>query len=140
MALRRWLARQATRPGLRSPLAPLAALVAAGTVLVVHGEPSPVQRGQAPCGELNENERGSSSGIEIPQCRQAKRSEYDVITGSEPSRGTVSTSMIPSASATAVTCRSLPYVSCRPAYASTTRTMSGSSSTIKMRSLTLTPA
>ena len=38
-------------------------------------EPRPVQRGQAPCGELNENERGSSSGIEIPQCRQANRSE-----------------------------------------------------------------
>ena len=30
-------------------------------------EPSPVQRGQAPCGELNENIRGSSSGIEVPQ-------------------------------------------------------------------------
>jgi hypothetical protein len=39
-------------------------------------EPRPVQRGQAPCGELKEKERGSSSGMEIPQCRQAKRSEY----------------------------------------------------------------
>ena len=29
-------------------------------------EPRPVQRGQAPCGELKENERGSSSGIEMP--------------------------------------------------------------------------
>ena len=38
-------------------------------------EPSPVQRGQAPCGELNENIRGSSSGIEVPQCRHMKRSE-----------------------------------------------------------------
>ena len=38
-------------------------------------EPSPVQSGHAPCGELNENIRGSSSGIEVPQCRQAKRSE-----------------------------------------------------------------
>ena len=34
-----------------------------------------MQRGQAPCGELKENIRGSSSGIEMPQCRQAKRSE-----------------------------------------------------------------
>ena len=38
-------------------------------------EPSPVHRGQAPCGELNENIRGSSSGIEVPQCRHANRSE-----------------------------------------------------------------
>ncbi len=38
-------------------------------------EPSPVQRGHAPWGELKENMRGSSSGIEVPQCRQAKRSE-----------------------------------------------------------------
>ena len=37
-------------------------------------EPSPVQRGQAPCGELKENMRGSSSGIEVPQCRHMKRS------------------------------------------------------------------
>lgn len=42
--VRRWLARQGARPGLRSPLAPLVALVAAGTVLVVHGEPRPVQQ------------------------------------------------------------------------------------------------
>src|SRR6185436_6158577 len=69
-------------------------------------EPSPVQRGHAPCGELNENDRGSSSGIEMPQCRQAKRSEYEVITGSDPSRGTVSTSMIPSARDTAVSTES----------------------------------
>jgi len=38
-------------------------------------EPRPVQRGQAPCGELKENMRGSSSGIEVPQCRHMKRSE-----------------------------------------------------------------
>ena len=38
-------------------------------------DPSPVQRGQAPCGELKENIRGSSSGIEVPQCRHMKRSE-----------------------------------------------------------------
>ena len=28
--------------------------------------PRPVQVGQAPCGELNENERGSSSSIVVP--------------------------------------------------------------------------
>jgi len=38
-------------------------------------QPSPVQRGQAPCGELKENMRGSSSGIDVPQLRHAKRSE-----------------------------------------------------------------
>ena len=38
-------------------------------------DPSPVQRGQAPCGELKENIRGSSSGIEVPQWRHMKRSE-----------------------------------------------------------------
>ena len=37
-------------------------------------EPSPVQSAHAPCGELNENIRGSSSGMLVPQCRQAKRS------------------------------------------------------------------
>lgn len=41
---RHWLARQTARPGLRAPLAPLVALVAAGVVLVAHGEPSPVQQ------------------------------------------------------------------------------------------------
>ena len=61
-----------------------------------------MQRGHAPCGELNENIRGSSSGIEIPQCRQAKRSEnvWTLLSGS------VSTSRMPSASATAVSTES----------------------------------
>lgn len=39
-----WLARQTARPGVRAPFVPLIALVAAGVVLVVHGEPSPVQQ------------------------------------------------------------------------------------------------
>ena len=34
-------------------------------------KPSPWQRSQAPCGELKEKIRGSSSGIEVPQLRQA---------------------------------------------------------------------
>ena len=68
-------------------------------------EPSPVQRGQAPWGELKEKMRGSSSGIEMPQCRQANRSEKVWISGS-PSLGTVSISRIPSASATAVSTES----------------------------------
>jgi hypothetical protein len=38
-------------------------------------EPSPVQCGQAPCGELNEKMRGSSSGIEVPQLRHENFSE-----------------------------------------------------------------
>ena len=37
--------------------------------------PSPVQRGHAPCGLLNEKIRGSSSGIDVPHFRHAKRSE-----------------------------------------------------------------
>ena len=37
-------------------------------------KPRPWQRSQAPCGELKEKIRGSSSGIEVPQLRQAKRS------------------------------------------------------------------
>jgi hypothetical protein len=37
--------------------------------------PSPVQRGQAPCGELNEKMRGASSGSEMPSSGHAKRSE-----------------------------------------------------------------
>ena len=65
-----------------------------------------MQRGHAPCGELNENIRGSSSGIEIPQCRQAKRSEnvrtLDSLPPGRRAAGSISISSIPSASATAV--------------------------------------
>src|SRR3954447_435217 len=38
--------------------------------------PSPVQFGQAPHGELNENERGSSSSNDRSSYRQARCSEY----------------------------------------------------------------
>ena len=38
-------------------------------------EPSPVQRGHAPCGELKEKIRGSSSGIDGPWSGQANFSE-----------------------------------------------------------------
>ena len=65
-----------------------------------------MQRGQAPWGELKEKIRGSSSGIEIPQCRHAKRSEKVSTRASPPSRGSVSISRIPSASATAVSTES----------------------------------
>src|SRR5215216_2437426 len=37
--------------------------------------PKPVQVGQAPCGELNENDRGSMAPNEMPQLGQAKCSE-----------------------------------------------------------------
>ena len=56
-----------------------------------------MQRGQAPWGELKEKIRGSSSGIEVPQCRQANRSE-NVATSLAVARH-VSTSTMPSASA-----------------------------------------
>src|SRR3954471_1002583 len=39
-------------------------------------EPSPVQRSHAPCGELNEKIRGSSSGIDGPWSGHANFSEY----------------------------------------------------------------
>src|SRR3954469_14322131 len=90
-----------------------------GSISII--EPSPVQRGQAPCGALNENERGSSSGIESPQCREGERSGGGGGTGwgcgwswggvgggggGGEGFGTVSISMMPSASATAVSTES----------------------------------
>ena len=42
---------------------------------ITRWKPSPWQRSQAPCGELKEKIRGSSSGIEVPQLRQANCSE-----------------------------------------------------------------
>src|SRR4029078_1543579 len=38
---------------------------------ITRWKPSPWQRSQAPCGELNEKIRGSISGIDVPQLRQA---------------------------------------------------------------------
>ena len=42
---------------------------------ITRWKPSPWQRSHAPCGELNEKIRGSISGIDAPQLRQANRSE-----------------------------------------------------------------
>ena len=42
---------------------------------ITRWKPSPWQRSQAPWGELKEKIRGSSSGIEVPQLRQANCSE-----------------------------------------------------------------
>ena len=42
---------------------------------ITRWKPSPWQRSQAPCGELKEKIRGSSSGIEVPHSRQANCSE-----------------------------------------------------------------
>ena len=64
-----------------------------------------MQRGHAPCGELKEKIRGSSSGMTGPWSGQANFSEYSV-TVPLPSLGTVSISIIPSASATAVSIES----------------------------------
>ena len=38
---------------------------------ITRWKPSPWQRSQAPCGELKEKIRGSISGIDVPQLRQA---------------------------------------------------------------------
>ena len=66
-----------------------------------------MQRGHAPCGELNEKIRGSSSGIDgAAVAGRRSCSEYSVDRRPSPSRGTVSTSTIPSASATAVSIES----------------------------------
>src|SRR5215204_2086508 len=64
--------------------------------------PSPVQRGQAPCGELKLKIRGWSSGSPTPCSGQAKRSEN---VSSSPS--TTSTLTRPSASASAVSTESV---------------------------------
>ena len=48
--------------------------VGSGTISsgsITRWKPSPWQRWQQPCGELKEKIRGSSSGIEVPQLRQA---------------------------------------------------------------------
>jgi hypothetical protein len=74
-----------------------------------------VQRSHAPCGELNEKIRGSSSGIDVPHFRHANFSE-NVSTVPVPSRGRVSTSMIPSASATAVSTESARRLRTSPAH------------------------
>ena len=81
--------------------------------------PSPVQRSHAPCGELNEKIRGSSSGIDVPHFRHAKRSENCSISPGAPSRGSSSISMIPSASATAVSTESTSRL--RTSWRSTSR-------------------
>ncbi len=65
-------------------------------------EPSPVQRGQAPWGELNENTRGSSSARPGPCSGQANFSEKVIVWPSSTS----SMSTSPSASATAVSTES----------------------------------
>ncbi len=62
-----------------------------------------MQRSQAPCGELKEKIRGSSSGIDVPHFRHAKLSLNVSTFASAPSS---STSTIPSASATAVSIES----------------------------------
>ena len=63
-----------------------------------------MQRGHAPAGALKEKIRGSSSGIEMPHSRQANFSEnVSVRVGCS---STSSISMIPSASATAVSIES----------------------------------
>ena len=53
-------------------------------------EPRPVQRSHAPCGELNEKIRGSSSTSDGPCSGQAKRSEkVKIVPGCGVSPGTI---------------------------------------------------
>ncbi len=64
---------------------------------ITRWKPSPWQRSQAPWGELKEKIRGSSSGIEVPQLRQANCSlNSSVSPACAPSR--ISTSIRPAAS------------------------------------------
>ena len=64
-------------------------------------KPSPWQRSQAPWGELKEKIRGSSSGIEVPQFRQANFSEKSICSPSPPPSSIISTSTRPAPSAAA---------------------------------------
>src|SRR6201994_67117 len=67
-------------PPLHGAIAPCSSdLVSSGTISSGSTSslvPSPVQSGQAPQGELNENERGSSSSNDRSSYRQARCSEY----------------------------------------------------------------
>ena len=62
---------------------------------ITRWKPSPWQRSQAPWGELKEKIRGSSSGIEVPQLRQANCSLKS--SGARPRRRAISTSISPAA-------------------------------------------
>ena len=54
-------------------------------------KPSPWQRSQAPCGELKEKIRGSISGIEAPQLRQANFSQKTRASPRLPAEGPLRT-------------------------------------------------
>jgi hypothetical protein len=90
--------------------------------------PSPVHRVHAPCGELKEKMRGSSSGIEVPQRRHAKRSEKSIVrpSPSSPRSGRIWTSTSPSARPTAASTDSVRRLrtSARITRRSTTTAMS----------------
>src|SRR6266487_1780613 len=67
-------------PPLHGPIAPWASVLS-GSGTTSSGStssrvPRPVQSGQAPHGELNENDRGSSSSKDRSSYRQARCSEY----------------------------------------------------------------
>ena len=87
--------------------------------------PSPSQTGQAPKGALNENSRGSISGMVKPDTGQANFSENTIRSGS-PSAGAVSSTAIPSARFSAVRKLSASRVSMPPrtTIRSTTTSMS----------------
>src|SRR5262252_11054934 len=70
--------------------------------------PSPVQSGQAPHGELNENDRGSSSSNDKSSYRHARCSEYIRSRfGSSSGRSTKSSTTTPPARPSAVSTESV---------------------------------
>src|SRR5438034_2678695 len=72
-------------------------------------EPRPLHAGQAPYGELKLNERGSSTGTEIPQSGHASFSEN--VCSLPPTMATV-TSPLASLSALAIDCSSRAAMPC----------------------------
>ena len=84
--------------------------VGSGTISsgsITRRKPSPWHCGQHPCGELKEKILGSSSGIEVPQFRHAKRSEKTRTSPRLPADGPLSTEA-PGASSPLVTSAALP--------------------------------
>src|ERR687885_771214 len=65
--------------------------------------PSPVQRGQAPCGELKEKIRGSSSGSETPCSGHAK---FSLKSNDSPSTTSIATRPSASCAAVSIDCAS----------------------------------
>src|SRR5215469_203816 len=99
-------------PPLHTPIAPSASdrssseTTSSGSTSIL--VPRPVQSGQAPQGELNENDRGSSSSNDRSSCRQARCSEYIRSRfGSDSGRSTKSSTTTPPDKPSAVSTESV---------------------------------